>query len=230
VSFLLLRHGQSEWNALRRWQGLADSPLTELGRSQAAGAAAAIATLSAVHDPFQSVWSSPLRRAAETGIIIGESLGVERVRFDERLREADAGEWEGLTPDEIDAAYPGFLADHIRPPTFEPVAQVVDRVTSALADVAAASDPAAGPVIVTTHSGVIRSLARHLGGSGERVPNLGGVWVTARAVRSATGTAVRFDLGRRFDPEGIVRTGVDAPGEDPGEQPDHTETHRRAEG
>ena len=224
VPILLLRHGQSEWNAVRRWQGLADSPLNDLGRRQAADATRALA--SEGHH-FQSVWSSPLLRAAETGEIIAEALGVGDVRVDERLREADAGEWEGMTPDEIDVAYPGFLTDHRRPPTFERVDQVVERTTAALAAIAAGSTGGES-VLVTTHSGVIRTLVRHLGGHDERVPNLGGVWLSVDT--SVTDVTARFDLRRRFDPSGVPRTGVDAPGEDPGEQADQPQAHRSPEG
>ena len=241
VSLLLLRHGRSEWNAVRRWQGLADSPLDELGRRQAAEAGAALA---AEGHAFQSVWSSPLLRAAETGAIIAEVLGAGDVRVDDRLREADAGEWEGMTPDEIDVAYPGFLTDHRRPPTFERVDQVVERTIAALAAIAGASTGGSATVLVTTHSGVIRTLVRHLGGHDERVPNLGGIWIsidTSITGTSITGTSITgtsttgtsttgFDLRRRFEPSGISRTGVDAPGEDPGEQADHSEAHRSSEG
>lgn len=229
VLLLLLRHGQSEWNAIRRWQGLADSPLSDLGRRQAANAAIALASIEPVRGPFASTWSSPLKRAAETGEIIADRLELGEIGVDERLREADAGEWQGMTPDEIEAAYPGFLEQHFRPPTFEPGDEVVERSLAALSDIAATADPTAGSVVVTTHSGVIRSLVRHWGTTDERVPNLGGVWVAATATGSATGISVRFDLRGRFDPKGVVRTGVDAPGEDPGEQPDQPEAHRRTE-
>ncbi len=224
VSLLLLRHGQSEWNAVRRWQGLADSPLNDLGRRQAADASVALASTG---HRFQSVWSSPLVRAAETGEIIAEHLGVGAVRVDDRLREADAGEWEGMTPDEIDVASPGFLADHRRPPTFESTEHVVERTSVALAAIAERSPPDEGSVIVTTHSGVIRTIVRHLGWIDERVPNLGGVWVSVDT--SATDVTVRFDLRRRFDPSGVARTGVDAPGEDPGDQADQSEADSGAE-
>jgi len=226
VSLLLVRHGQSEWNAIRRWQGLADSPLTDLGRRQAVDATAAMSSLD---HRFQSVWVSPLARAAETGEIIAAGLGLDPPATDHRLRESDAGEWQGLTPEQIEAAYPDFLANHLRPPTFEPVDAVVQRARRALADVAAASEPGRGSVIVATHSGLIRSIARHLGARDERVPNLGGIWLSVVQDVSATAATVRFDLRGRFDPRGVVRTGVDAPGEDPGEQPDQTEAHGRTE-
>lgn len=224
VSLLLLRHGRSEWNAIRRWQGLADSPLDDLGRRQAVDAAAALA---ATGDRFQSVWSSPLARAAETGEIIAAHLGLGDVRLDERLREADAGEWQGMTPDQIDAAYPGFLAEHRRPPTFESAEHVIERASEALLAIARRSSPDTGAVVVTTHSGVIRTIIRHRGWVDERVPNLGGVWISVDT--STTDATARFDLRRRFDPNGVVRTGVDAPGEDPGEQADESEAHRSAE-
>lgn len=224
VSLLLLRHGQSEWNAVRRWQGLADSPLSDLGRRQAADASTVLASTG---HRFESVWSSPLRRAAETGDIISGMLGLGAVHVDDRLREADAGEWEGMTPDEIDVAYPGFLTDHRRPPTFERVDQVVERTTAVLTEIATRSATDGASVIVTTHSGVIRTLVRHLGRHDQRVANLGGVWVSIDT--SVTDVSARFDLRRRFDPSGIVRTGIDAPGEDPGEQSDQSEAHRGAE-
>ncbi len=227
VSMLLLRHGQSEWNAVRRWQGLADPPLTELGRSQAAACASAVGALD---DRFAAVWSSPLRRATETGEIIADRLGLDSVEFDGRLREADAGEWQGMTPDEIEAAYPGFLAEHLRPPTFEAFEHVVERVFSALHDIAATGDPGGGPLLVATHSGVIRSVVRRLGHPDERIPNLGGVWIgVTRAERSVIDVSAGVDLRDRFDPVGMLRTGVDAPGEDPGEQADQTDAHRRAQ-
>jgi probable phosphoglycerate mutase len=225
VSLLLLRHGQSEWNAVRRWQGLADSPLSDLGRQQAANAATALSAIDPASGPFGSVWSSPLARAAETGSIISDHLDLGDVRVDERLREADAGEWQGLTPDEIDAAYPGFLAGHLRPPTFEPGHEVVARSLAAVADIAETGSSDGDAIVVTTHSGVIRSLARHLGATDERIPNLGGIWLSVTTDRSATGASLGVDLRGRFDPKGVVRTGVDAPGEDPGEQPDQTEDH-----
>jgi probable phosphoglycerate mutase len=237
IVMLLLRHGQSEWNAIRRWQGLADPHLTELGRVQAASSADALASTG---QRFSAVWSSPLRRAAETGEIIARRLGIGSIATDERLREADAGEWQGLTPDEIEAAYPGYLAAHQRPPTFEPIDAVVTRSVAALRTIARQHVDCDGDgdgVLVTTHSGVIRSLIRTLGYADERIPNLGGVWLTvapgastAESVTDVTDDArVGFDVGDRFDPAGLVRTGVDVPGEDPGEQPDQTDAHGRTE-
>jgi broad specificity phosphatase PhoE len=228
VSILLLRHGQSEWNAVQRWQGTADSPLTELGRSQARATAFALAGLD---QNFQSIWSSDLSRAAETATIIGELLGIGAPRLDPRLREAHAGEWEGLTPNFIEEHWPGWLAEHRRPPSFESFDDVVTRSLGALADIAQAagpSDPVGRACVLTVaHSGMIRSVIRHLGGTDERVPNLGGVWLDV-AGRSSTGVAA-FQLRDVFDPTGIAISGIDAPGEDPGDQTDHADGHGSAE-
>jgi broad specificity phosphatase PhoE len=239
VRVLMLRHGQSEWNAVRRWQGSADSPLTSLGREQAIETAWTLAGL----PPFSALWASDLSRALETAAIIGDALGLGTPRVDPRLREAHAGEWEGMTPDEIEARWPGWLADHRRPPSFEPYHEVVDRTLAALDDAVTSAiaghggtGAAAGPAaLVVTHSGVIRSVIRHLGRHDDRVPNLGGAWlrVESRTASAAPHRSVadgrRIELLDLFDPAGIVISGIDAPGEDPGDEPDEADAHRRTE-
>ena len=223
IPILVLRHGQSEWNSIRRWQGTADSPLTELGRQQA-GATAAL--LSALRLEFPAIWTSDLCRASETAAIIARRLGLGDPIVDARLREAHAGEWEGFTPEEIELQWPGWLEAHHRPTTFEPYSAVVARAADALSDVAARAcnlDPAAA--LVVAHSGVVRSLVRHLGGIDTRIPNLGGVWFTA----SVTDRGAHLALGDVFDPAGVVVTGVDAPGEDPGEEANEADAQRAAE-
>jgi broad specificity phosphatase PhoE len=211
VPILVLRHGQSEWNAVRRWQGTADSPLTALGREQASSTA----HLLSLGRPFTAIWSSDLTRASETASIIAERLGLGEPILEPRLREAHAGEWEGLTPDEIELQWPGWLDAHRRPETFESYSDVVARASAALHEVAVhAADRSPQAALVVAHSGVVRSLIRELGGDDRRrLPNLGGVWLMA----SVIGGRSQFDLGNLFDPSGVVVSGVDAPGEDPGE-------------
>jgi probable phosphoglycerate mutase len=225
VRVLVLRHGRSEWNAVRRWQGRFDSPLDDLGRAQAAAVADELAG-------FDGRWSPPvastLGRAAETAAIIADRLALEAPRLDDRLVEAHAGEWEGLTPDEIETAYPGWLRAHRRPAGFEPFASVVARATDALADVAAATPPGRSGLVVS-HSGVIRSVVRSLGLTDTRIPNLGGVWFRLAPVDRSSVDRPRLVVDELFDPNGVVVSGVDAPGEDPGEQPDQPEHHGRAQ-
>src|SRR4051794_13855370 len=101
---LLMRHGQSEWNAIGRWQGQADSPLTDLGRAQARAVARSL-------PPVDAVFASDLSRARETAEIIVSVLGAGSVTVDADLRERDAGAWSGMTREEIHEQYPGYLPD-----------------------------------------------------------------------------------------------------------------------
>jgi probable phosphoglycerate mutase len=219
-SLLLIRHGQSEWNAVKRWQGIADSPLTALGRRQAQAIGRSLAFGS--HAKFSFVASSDLSRASETAEIIAGELGVTDVISDERLREADAGPWQGMTPHEITAAWPGFLEAHRRPAGFETTDSVVARATNACGDLLRRM--LEGPTrsaIAITHSGLIRSLRRHLGAADEPIPNLGGVWLRL--------DDDELHLGPLFTIDGLVVSGVDGPGEDPGEETEETGDHRRTE-
>lgn len=222
---LVLRHGRSEWNAVRRWQGSFDSPLDAVGRSQAAAVAGELARLGVTwHRPV----ASPLARAAETAAIVAARLGLDPPRLDARLVEAHAGEWEGMTPDAIERAYPGWLAAHRRPPGFESFESVVARATAALLDIADEGARSGASALVVSHSGLIRSVVRSLGVTDTRIPNLGGVWFRVTAAGSS-GDRPRLVVDELFDPHGVVVSGVDAPGEDPGEQPDHADQDRRAE-
>ncbi|HEX5366558.1 MAG TPA: histidine phosphatase family protein [Acidimicrobiales bacterium] len=169
---LLVRHGQSEWNATGLWQGQADPPLTELGRRQAAEAARAIGTVDAV-------WASDLVRAVETATIIADSVGVGPVVVDPDLRERDAGEFSGLTREQIDQRYPGYLADGRRPPGWEPDDSLLDRAVAALRRVAAAVP--SGDVVVVTHGGVVYAVEQHLGHGFQRLANGEGRWVEVDA-------------------------------------------------
>ncbi len=169
TAMLLVRHGQSEWNASGRWQGQADPALSDLGRRQAHSAASRLGTVDVIV-------SSPLIRASETAQIISAALGVGPVVVDVDLMERDSGPWSGLTRVEIEAEWPGWLADQRRPPGFELDEPLVERSLLALARIEA--DYRGADVLVVSHGGVIRSLERHHGEDGPPVPNLGGRWLT----------------------------------------------------
>jgi broad specificity phosphatase PhoE len=160
----MVRHGQSTWNASGRWQGHADAPLTELGRTQAARA---VASLPAV----DVIWASDLERARATATVIGDALGRD-VQVDIRLRERNAGEWTGLTRAEIERGWPRYLNNHKRPAGFEHDHEVLTRVLTALRDLHE-QHPGAD-VLVVTHGGVLRALERHCGSVDRAFPNLGG--------------------------------------------------------
>lgn len=170
--FLVLRHGQSEWNAARRWQGQADIDLTETGREQARLAAGRLAS-----DPaftFLAVVSSDLKRARETATIIASVTGLELLAADPRLRETHVGEWQGLTHDEIERDWPGYLDTHRRPPGFETDDSIVARVSASFTDLAGRFGD--GNVLVVSHAGIVRVMRRRLGAPDERIANLGGSW------------------------------------------------------
>ena len=96
---LLLRHGQTSWNAQDRFQGQTDVDLDEVGRVQATRAARLLARL----HPDRLV-SSDLRRARDTAGPLAELTGLP-LAVDARLRETYAGSWQGMTAAEIDAAH-----------------------------------------------------------------------------------------------------------------------------
>lgn len=191
---LLLRHGQSEWNADGRWQGQADPALTDLGRLQATHASRSLGVVDAIV-------ASDLQRAAETAAIIAGELGVGPIVLDPDLRERHAGEWQGLTRAEIEAAWPGYLeppppvegtaaaaseaprteADgpRRRPPGWESDEALVERATAALVRIHEMLPQ--GEVLVVTHGGLVYALERQLGASFVRLPNLGGRWVEVDA-------------------------------------------------
>ncbi|MCU1377803.1 MAG: fructose-2,6-bisphosphatase [Acidimicrobiales bacterium] len=176
---LLVRHGESEWNASGKWQGWADPPLTELGQLQAQLASKSVGSVDAIV-------ASDLQRASATAEIIAGELGVGPVIVDATLRERDAGPWEGLTRAEIQAEYPGFLEGDKRPDGYEDDESVLDRVVPALVTLEAAGEA----VLVVTHGGVIGAVDRLLGQTHARTPNLGGRVVNVVGGRLAAGETI----------------------------------------
>ena len=166
---LLTRHGQSAWNAEGRWQGQADPPLSDLGRAQARAATTVVGG-------FDAVVASDLDRACSTARIIAEGMGIGPVLVDSRLRERDAGEFQGLTRPEIEERFPGYLASETWPPSWEPDASLLGRSLEALD--AIAEEVATGEVLVVAHAGVIYALEGHFGVPFERIPNLWARWFT----------------------------------------------------
>jgi len=189
---LLVRHGQSVWNADGRWQGQADPPLSDLGVEQATAAADSDALAD-----VGALYSSDLERARHTAQLVGERLGLAPV-VDGRLRERHAGDWEGRTRAEIDEHWPGYLASGRRPPGYESDDSVLERVLVALD---AITDGLDGDVLVVTHGGVVRTVERHLGGDADGlIPNLGGRWLHRDGVDLRLGDRVVL-----LDPEHVTR-------------------------
>jgi len=100
----IIRHGETDWNVSRKFQGQSDIPLNENGRLQAAGLTENLQEVL----PFDRVVATDLSRAIETAEIIvrGHATPVET---EPGFREIDFGEWEGLNAQEIEARWPGEL-------------------------------------------------------------------------------------------------------------------------
>lgn len=132
-SLLLVRHGQTQWNAEDRIQGETDVPLTAEGRAQVERLAARLAEA-----PPSVIYASDLSRAQETASTVAAACGCA-VRPDARLRAPSRGVWEGLTWAEIVARYPeqvqAWQADrHSVPPGGESFDSLVDRLRGLLSD------------------------------------------------------------------------------------------------
>ena len=175
---LLLRHGQSEWNAVGRWQGWADPELAPLGRLQAEHAGARLA---AMGERFASVVSSDLARSLTTAEILAAKLALGPPAVEPGFREFDVGEWSGLTRAEIEAAWPGDLekwrhGQLDQMPGGETRDAFVSRIFSTLLALAARDTGAHS--LVVTHGGVISTIERTVGAPArrERLANLQGRW------------------------------------------------------
>ena len=178
---LLVRHGQSEWNAIGRWQGQADPPLSDLGRRQAREAARAIGAVDAI-------WASDLQRAAETAAIISSDLGVGPVVLEPDLRERDAGEYSGRTRSEIEERFPGYLEARKRPPGWEPDEHLLARALRVVHEIARAVP--GGDVLAVTHGGLVYTLEDHLGAARARLANTEGRWIAVDGGRLRLGDRI----------------------------------------
>jgi len=172
---VLWRHGQTVWNAERRFQGQSDIPLDETGQAQAGRAARLLAGLRP-----DVIVSSDLSRAASTAAALARLTGLE-VTLDKDQRERHGGCWEGLTDSEIRARYPSEHASW-NPPDGEPGPVVAERVAGALHRIAAvlaegdASEPGVttGLAVVVSHGAALRlGMSRLLGMPGELSGMLG---------------------------------------------------------
>ena len=159
-SLLLARHGQSLSNAVRRFQGVQDVALSELGARQAEALGRAVR-----RRPIAAVYTSPLERARRTAEIAAEGLGVPLTAVDD-LRELSLGEWEGRTVQEIRSLpgdpYEQWVRDPVAcpPPGAEPLPAVQARVVGAIGAIAAAH-PDGEQVLVVCHGGVISAYLAH---------------------------------------------------------------------
>jgi probable phosphoglycerate mutase len=149
TTMLLLRHAQTALSVERRFSGWGDPPLTPYGAAQADALAARVAPLAPV-----AVWVSPLERAYDTAARLARLLGVEP-RVEERLRECDFGEWEGLTYGEIAARDPDLLRSWLGDPSVSaPGGESFDAVTRRVRQ--------ARDAVIATHPGETVAVVSHV--------------------------------------------------------------------
>ena len=160
TQIILVRHGETDWNARGLMQGHSDTPLNAVGRAQAQRVAAHLAG-----EPVRAIYCSNLARASETASIIDQTLHIGIVTSP-ALRERRYGVWEGLTPTEIQARYPELFAEwrsgrmDFAPPGGETRGQLLTRALAELTAIAHRHPRELA--VVVTHGGLCYVVLNHL--------------------------------------------------------------------
>lgn len=155
-----IRHGQTTWNAERRFQGQVDTPLNETGRAQAAANGRLLSTLIGEAADYDFV-ASPLSRTRHTMELLRGAMGLDPAayRIDPILVEVHFGDWQGSTERELEGRRAGTLAEreadkwNFRPPgdAAESYGLLAERIRPWF-------EALERPTVCVTHGGVIRSL------------------------------------------------------------------------
>ncbi len=156
MRIMLVRHGETQWNLENRIVGHTEIGLNSTGRRQVALLARALAG-----EKIEAVYSSPLRRAADTASEIAREHGLDVVT-DDALKEVDAGELDGIAIEEVLRRYGNFWeewvkgAETLRMPGGETMGELQDRAWSVVTRVV--SDHPQGTVILVSHTLTILSI------------------------------------------------------------------------
>lgn len=173
LKLFFIRHGETDWNAERRYQGQTDIPLNNRGRAQSRRNGEALrAYLETIrHADFVA---SPLERTRETMEIVRETLGLERAgyRIDHRLIELSYGAWEGQLQANLPKNDPQGVADRIRDPfRWRPVGG--ESYADLLKRTIEWAETLDCDTVVASHGGISRCLRAHvLGLDPESIPAL----------------------------------------------------------
>lgn len=160
TKMLLIRHGETEWNRVLRYQGQKNVELNDRGKNQAVKIAKRLA-----EKEIDVLYSSDLDRAAETADIIAE-VQQKPVERDQRLREMDFGQWEGLNYDRIKNNHPERFKKwyndptSVNPPEGEYLSQFQQRIISSFTEIKESHE--GEKIAIITHGGVIRVWLAHL--------------------------------------------------------------------
>ena len=159
---IMLRHGQTEYNATRRMQGHLNTKLSPVGFEQAAAAADFLTNKNII-----KIVSSDLDRAFDTATVIGQRLNLP-VEKDKRLRETHLGLWQARSHDEVDQLYPGMRAlwrhdATWAPPGGESRVEVARRARPVVTELMQSlADWDSATVLLVAHGGIISALTSNL--------------------------------------------------------------------
>jgi len=164
---LLVRHGETQWNREKRFQGQIDVPLNERGKMQSQQTADFLQSV-----PLQQAVSSPMLRPKETAEIILQHHPNLPLQLDDNLREINHGLWEGKLESEIEAGYPGLLQqwqetpEIVQMPEGENLQQVWERAIAAWSAIvqSATDQPEAGIILVVAHDAINKAILAGLFG------------------------------------------------------------------
>jgi probable phosphoglycerate mutase len=187
----LVRHGETQWNREKRFQGQIDVPLNEQGKAQSAQAAKFLESV-----PIDRAVSSPMLRPKETAEIILQSHTGVTLELEDNLKEISHGLWEGKLEEEIEQGFPGELdqwktsPETVQMPEGENLQQVWDRTVTAWQTILASTPDAASmekpldrpfTTLVVAHDAVNKALLCYLAG---QTPNQ--FWVYKQGNGSVT--------------------------------------------
>lgn len=179
MRMIIVRHGESEWNRIHRYQGQLDAPLSELGLRQAEALAERLR-----HEQLDAIYTSPLQRAALTAEEIARFHPAVPMYQEPALLEIHHGEWQGKYAHEVVAQYADGLREWREHPTRsqmpggESFSNVLKRTLDFKERICAAH--AARTVLVSTHDVIVKILVADA--LGMNMDRLNRIWVTNASI------------------------------------------------
>lgn len=160
----IIRHGETEWNVQRWVQGHSDIPLNDEGRRLARVTADAMADV-----PFTRVYTSPLKRAYETAMIIKGERDIPIIE-DTRIMEIGFGEYEGLScaKESYNIPNPNFMNFFEKPELYKPpkgaesIEELCERTADFLEEIMHNKDMENETILVSTHGAALRGLLSNI--------------------------------------------------------------------
>lgn len=179
MRLIIIRHGESEWNRIGRYQGQQDAPLSELGLRQAEALAERLRT-----EPLDAIFASPLQRAARTAETVARHHPAVPFHYEPALLEIGHGDWEGLMVDEVVSRYSEGLREWRQHPTRsqmpngESFSNILKRVLDFKERIC--QEYSDRNVLISTHDVVVKILvADALGMNMDRINR---IWVTNASI------------------------------------------------